>query len=459
MVYADPNDTGSVSRYSWLILLIFVFGLLLQLFLTERSWIGGDQINLLRLGWSYAQTGELMPFAKAKAGAGAIPGVFQQLLVGLPLKIVPHYQSPMIFITLFHVVAGLLLLRVVRQGLGEQFALVFFLLYWLSPWRLYHSGFLWEPQYMFLPAALHLWACWNQRTTGKFLHSVLLAASLVLAMQIHNSFFLLVLLTIIFLVRKQLRLHWPGVLFGVILGSITLLPTILALFSGNTPPVSESSGFFGAGLVKVLPTLKGAWYWIRLGSLDIGTPFAGIVFFRDEWATNTAFGMQSQIVLRVLQGLSFLTVLVALRASWWFFGLTFQRFRRRQQNVEASPTTPEASTHPYKGNWFRAYCSSAFFALVASAALAPITLQGWQVIVALHAACVPVAAWMLDLKTRHRNRFRVLLVGTVCLQLLLTIIMGTGNPIFRQTANLPEKLQLEENRPLLEIIPSANEGP
>lgn len=450
MFFSESDPAQPVVQFKRWVLFIFAIGLLLQFFLSERSWIGGDQINLLRLGWSFAETGELLPFAKAKAGAGAIPGVFQQLLVGLPLRIIPHYQSPLIFIAIFHVVAGFLVLRVVRQGLGEQLALIFFFLYWLSPWRLYHSAFLWEPQYMFLPAAVHLWACYHQRQGGRFVHSVVLAASLILAMQIHNSFFLLVLLTGILLFRKQLRLHWPGIVLGSLIGSVTLLPSVLAIISGNMPPVSESSGFLGAGLVKVAPTLKGAWYWIRLGSLDIGNPYAEIVFFRSEHTQ-----LWSQILLRTLQALSFLTVLVGIRASWWFFGLSLQRFRRKQKARDAQISTPNTSANLYKDNWFRPYCSSTFFALVGSAALAPITLQGWQVIVAFHAACVPVAAWLLYVKEARPKSFQVLLPTLFVLQLLLTLLIGFGNPIFRRTESLPQKLELEENLPLRDIVPSS----
>ena len=32
-----------------------------------------------------------------------------------------------------------------RQAVGTKHAAVFLLVYWLSPWRLYHSGFVWEP--------------------------------------------------------------------------------------------------------------------------------------------------------------------------------------------------------------------------------------------------------------------------------------------------------------------------
>ena len=75
-----------------------------------------------------------------------------------------------------------------------------------------------------------------------------------------------------------------------------------------------------------------------------------------------------------------------------------------------------------------------------AAALSPITLQGWQVIVALHAALLPVAAWLnYRIATDDRSLARIgIAVATVSIAVMATI--GTGNRIFRP-GGAPEELR------------------
>ena len=61
------------------------------------------------------------------------------------------------------------------------------LLYWLNPWQLYFASFLWNPNYLFLFGAVHLWSALAQRERARFWPSFLHAAGLVLAFQIHAS--------------------------------------------------------------------------------------------------------------------------------------------------------------------------------------------------------------------------------------------------------------------------------
>ena len=81
--------------------------------------------------------------------------------------------------------------RTLRRVFSPRERVLFAVLYWLNPWRAYFSGFLWNPNYLFLFGALHLWACLAQRQRARFLASFLLGAGLLLAFQIHASFLLL----------------------------------------------------------------------------------------------------------------------------------------------------------------------------------------------------------------------------------------------------------------------------
>ncbi len=417
---------------------VIAVGLLIQIFLGARSWIGGDQVTLLRLGEDFAATGHLHPIAKAMSGGGAIPGSLLQILIGLPLMIWRDYHAPLIMIGLFDLAAVLLLVAVAREALGERFALLFAVLYWLSPWRTYHSGFLWEPTFIFLPAALHLWSCWKLRDRAAFLPSMLLAASLVWAVQIHGSFLVLVIITPILLLRRRIRLGISGAVVGMLLGGLTLVPTLLAWLDGTLPSSLPREGFIGYGLVKVAPLLKGVIYWFRLGSLDIGDPLKQTVFLDSGWRAAHSWGNLAAIGVYILWSLLVLTIALSIWCSWWFF---------RSRRVAAPDDAREASRA-----WIRDYAGAALIALLCSAALAPFTLQGWHVIVALHAACMPAAVWGVDHWEKVTGRFRPVVAGIIVLQIATIVVVGFGNAIFRFDATpreLGERGNLEVLRPIL----------
>src|ERR1044072_176041 len=92
---------------------IFAAGLALSAVMVARSQVGGDQLNLLAPVWR-------------------------------------DFRAPAVVVLAFHVLAFLVLDRSLCRVLspGERVLLAVF--YWLSPWRLYHSGFLWNPNYLLL---------------------------------------------------------------------------------------------------------------------------------------------------------------------------------------------------------------------------------------------------------------------------------------------------------------------
>ena len=429
--------TVAISNYRKITIAIVLCGLALQIALVLRSWIGGDQIHMLGLGWQFARTGHLEPFSKMMSGAGANPGVLLQVLVGAPLALLPHFRSPLALIVLFDLVALALLWSLLRRALGERFAMIYIGLYWLSPWRLYHSSFLWEPQYLFLPAAVHLWSCWKLREEARLIPSAFLAASIVLALQLHNSFAILLFSTIVLAVRGRIRLHAGGVALGILFGSITLLPTIVAVIGGTLPAARESQGYFGWGLLHIYPVLKGLLYWPRLGSLDVGIPLAQTLYLE-----SAAEHPVMSIVARAMQVAAVATIIPAVLASWWYF-------RTLIRGRETPP--PVATGKEITFEWFREYALATLVALLVAAALSPIVLQGWQVIIAMHAALLPIVFW-LDARAAPDDR-RLAWIGpavaVIAIGMMMTI--GTGNRIFRP-GEIPEDLR--KNHPeLLEIIP------
>jgi hypothetical protein len=192
--------------------------------------------------------------------------------------------------------------------------------------------------------------------------------------------------------------------------------------------------------------LKGAWYWFRLGSLDIGNPLAQTVYTSGEWVDAHSGGAAARLGVRALQAIAFLTVIVSLVANWWYMRPLWRKWRKKEEVAETSQATDPAF------EWFRFYAVNCFFALIIAAGLSPITLQGWMVIIALHAAMLPVAFWFHRQRDEARRWRRPLLIGILVMQVVLIAVIGTGNSIFRRGA-LPDELNREENRSLLRIIP------
>ena len=136
------KDKGSCRSLDILAIpTVFILGISIQLFLISRSWLHGDQIILLKIGLDYAETGRLAAVSKFASGGVPVPGCLLQLLVGLPLAIWPDYRAPVVFIGLLKLMSALLLANIFLIETGSRFTFLFLIIYWLSPWRFYHSGF------------------------------------------------------------------------------------------------------------------------------------------------------------------------------------------------------------------------------------------------------------------------------------------------------------------------------
>jgi hypothetical protein len=293
---------------------LLLTGVIIQAWLGSRGGIGGDQYVLFDLGLDYLEEGRLSAVGKGMSGGGFIPGSLLQLLIGVPFSVWRDYRSPVVLIGLFHLLAAVVSTLAVRRAAGPRAALFFLTLWWLSPWRLYHSGILWEPAYVVLPAALHLAACWGLRERAGALWTALLVGTLVLTFQLHGSFLFLVVLTGVLFLRKVIRLQWKGGLLGAAVGGVTLIPTMAAFFAGTLPSPAPSNSFIGYGLVTVAPLIKSFVYWFRLGSLDIGRRLKGVVFLDEGWAGAGSLSLFAKGAAAALVLLASASILIAVAA-------------------------------------------------------------------------------------------------------------------------------------------------
>ncbi|MBD3298995.1 MAG: hypothetical protein GF341_10090 [candidate division Zixibacteria bacterium] len=421
---------NSRSSRFWLAAVV-VCGLLLQTWLFVRSWLSGDQLVLLQLGLDFVSTHDLKAVAKGMSGSGHLPGGLLQLVIGVPLLIYPHFKSPNVVVFLSHIAALWIFIRVLRPSVSPIFLVIFAGLYWLSPWRLYHAGFLWEPSLLYLPAAAHLWACWRSRDTRAIVPSFILGLLMTATLQLHASFLILVVLTVLLWVGRRIRVHLLAAGAGLIVGGLTLIPTIIAWYQGTLPGVNPSDGFVGRGLVYVFPLLKGVLYWIRFISSDAGSTIKTTMFMRGEWGDGSAC---RAIVSAVVYGLFYAgtaSILLCVPAVYRFVRDHLTHWNKRVHEPMA---------------WLMQYALYALGAMLVAVALSPVTTQSWHVILILPAACLSASYWFEQQWMNGRALMRYAIIALIVIRIPLTITFGLGHDRYRK-------------RPLSEFVDEANISP
>jgi len=382
---ADPRR----RRFDPVVAAVFVLGLLLSLLLALRSQVGGDQLNLLARGWLLLARGEWLPYGNPSSSGGAVPGGVTALLVAAPMAVWRHHRAAVLGLLLTQVLAFALLDCWLREALPRRQRRLFAVVYWLSPWRLLLSGFLWNPGYLLLIGAVHAWSAWRQREQAAFWPSFALALALGLGFQIHPSVTLLGAATMLLLFTGHVRLRWSGVAAGLLVSAATLVPWALAVWrEPKLLPVSE--GFPFRGLLLVFPLVRGILYWLRHGSLELPQAEARFDFtpeLGDAWARP------ADLFANGLVGwVGTATILLPLLANLWLW----RRLRRRG--------LAELLGVGLGGRaWVAGYVRVCFVAALLTYAAAPTTVMWWQGVSLLHAALLPLALWAGALARRRRR--------------------------------------------------------
>ena len=406
-----------MTRPLRLVAAILCTGAALQVLLWSRQWIYGDQYALLLAGIGVLETGDLPPFAKTMSGGGRVPGALLPLLVAAPLQVWADYRAPGLLIGLSHVAAAAVLAACIGRALGVRFLAAYLAVYWLSPWRLYHAGFVWEPAYLFLPAALHLASAYRLRERPHAGWSLLHAANLTLALQLHGSFLVLALLTAGLAAVRRIRLDVRGCVLGVLAGALTLIPTAQAFVAGALPQILPGrTDELARPLIALVNLPKSLAYWWRLGSLNIGRRLDQTVY-AEAAASETGSALASGLT-EIVIALSTVSVAVAVFASWRYF--------RRHPSFE--PDDPDRTS---SAEWLRAYAGWCLAALCVAATVSPVPVQGWHVVIAFHAACLPVAAWIHAAFTARSPLPRAAAAGFVLLEVIVALMLAFGHPMYR----------------------------
>jgi hypothetical protein len=405
------NPQTSASGAARTVAAIFLAGFAISVLMLWRSQVAGDQLNLLARGWLLVDEGRWIPYGNPMSTGGKSPGGITSLLVGLPLFLWRDHRAPSALVLLFHLGAYLLLDRTLRRILSPRERVLLALLYWLNPWRLYFSAFLWNPNYLFLFGALHLWSSLRQHTESHFWASFVHALCLGLAVQIHASTLLLAVASLLLWWRGYFKAHWTGLFLGGALAALPLIPWAIDLAANPTILTEADKGFPGRGLLLVFPLVRGLLYWLRYASLAVPERIATLQF-ADLLGTDPWLGRSLTIVFRTLPAV---TLLGALLAN--------ARLLRRGARWLTRQARPDLGAH----SWLKGYAVLCLTAAVIVFSLSPTTIMMWQGLILFHAAILPVILWGGSLARSRRAGWLatgVPLYTVVNLALLVGIALG-----------------------------------
>ena len=417
----------------WVLLAV---GLALSALMVARQQVGGDQLNLLARGWLLADQGRFISYGNPMSSGGKAPGGATTLLVALPLRLWPDFRAPALVILAFHALAFLVLDRALGRVFTPRERVLFAIFYWLSPWRLYHSGFLWNPNYLFLFSAGHLATALAQREQPRFWASFAHSAALALAFQVHASFLLLFVASLLLWWRGYFKPHWAGIVAGGLVASLPLVPW--ALDVAREPEIAAAGkGFLGRGLLLVFPLLRGVLYLLRYGSLSLGEKMGRFDF-------TATLGPEADVWLHPLVTALAVALGVATLAIPIFGAV---RLWRRVRGRWRRRLPPEASDRA----WLRGYVVWCFVAALAVFSLSPTTIMSWQGLILFHAAVIPpvLALGALERLSAWSRRVRRGIWVYAGLEVALGLALAFGSPLYRCGGRGEMRLALRHDSSML----------
>jgi len=420
-VDATGQDRAHDPRYAitavwWL---IFLAGLVVSLAMVFRSQVEGDTLNMLARGWRFAFAGEWLQYGLPTSAGGKSPGGLLSLLVGMPLLLWPDFRAPALVVWLLGVAGYLILDRIVVRVLGPSSRLAFAALYWLSPWRIYFTSFLWNPNYMFFFGALHLWVAYSLRRTRRFWPSLVLVLIVGMTVQLHMSAMVLAAMFLMLWWRGLVKLSWSGVATGALLTAASLVPW-LQLIVERPELIPGGASFPFRSLLLIQPALRGVMYMIRYPSLALPRQVYAL-----DLIPGTGDDVASSVLSLVLVGLGWLTVMVPLCA--------YRRFLQRARGSWRRRAWPENDR-----GWLRGYLLWSLVGALLAFAASPTSIMFWQGFPAFHVA-VLVTAFVVGVvfRTRRATKLYGVLLAWAALSLLVAGVLGKSSTLFQRAQPPP----------------------
>lgn len=417
---ATTRDSVGQVFDPW-ILLIFSFGFALSVVMAWNSYTSHDQILLLARGWQLAFEGDLVFVGMPMSGGGFVPGALTSLLVGVPLMAWSDPRAPSFLVLGLHAVAYLLLDRVVARTLGAEERRLFALLFWLNPWRLYHSASLWTPNLLVVLGAVHFWTMLALRKRPRFWPSLLHVLLLGAAAQIHPSVLLLVVASGVLWMRGLFRLNFLAVGLAALLIGLSLVPWLALVIAD--PGLLPLQGDRPYRLLQPLHgLLRGIGYWLRLSSFYVSGTIRCLDF-------SALIGPVAWRVLKpATAALLALVGAVSLLLPLWSNYRFWRRPARRRVRLRGSGRSGRA--------WVESVARWTFLAAVVVFVISPTTIMSWQALGLLHATVlVSVLQLGILLRSQWQASVRRAVSAYGVAACFLCLLVAFGSPIYRSTGD------------------------
>ncbi|MGE0616673.1 MAG: hypothetical protein AB7P04_13645 [Bacteriovoracia bacterium] len=208
------------------VLWIFALGVALRVFMSFRIHFGTDDIAIYHQALDLYLDGHLSPVgARVVYSNTQIPGALQSLLMGLPLFLSGGMpQGPAVFLALWNSAALAVIYVWVRELFPRLERLPLAGWVFLCPWSLAFIE-LWNPSFLPLFSALFFFALWRlEQKPGNHWAALTAAACVMACLQLHLSFVVLAALLGLWILRHWRNASWMGLVGGVALGGLTLVP-------------------------------------------------------------------------------------------------------------------------------------------------------------------------------------------------------------------------------------------
>lgn len=387
-----------------------------------------DIDQMLSKGAAWVHTGKLICYGnKASAGMGNIPGCLSSLAVGLPFLISETPQAVLAWIIFSQFLAFGIVWPIFRRHYSWPVLALFSVYYFLSQWRL-EQVYIWNPAYLFLPAALHLRSSYESRSNPSFLWSFINVLAIGYAVQFHLSAILLAGASIALFATRKVRVHWTGVAVASVIVLTSLIPYYFEIQQNAavSPAITHSKSYYFRGIALVYPIVKSIWNWITFSS----TGFAYIT------SLNISWNWISIELLRKTLELLWMPIAYLIAAATIGFSLfyNFVFVKRAIRTYRRVPGPGSRSAGPGSDfSWLDHYAWILFVTIIVFTAASPLTLLHWHILIAYFATLIPLLNFA-EQQAQHK-KFELLLLAMATFLTLHAIWISVESKDFRWDAN------------------------
>ncbi len=434
------SSTRATTAVWWA---VFLAGVAWSIVMALRCQVHGDALNMLVRGWELAHEGVWMPYGLPTSAGGFSPGGLMAALVGLPLAVWADYRAVAMLTVALHAGTFLWMARAVGPALGRTGRWLLLVVLWIDPWRMVFSTHPWNPNFMLPLGMVHLATAVSMRHRRVAWATCVHALTVGLGVQLHTSFAVLAVLSLMLWATGTVRIHWGGFAAAVAVGLATLAPWFAAV--ANDPSLLPGhEGFPFRGLLYAFPVLRGVLYWLKLGSLSLPSRLTAFDFTPDLGGAADAVLTPAATAVAIA---GHVTIVVAGWATW---RLVRRMWRTRLWRGPA-PAGPRA--------WLERYVALAAAAALVSFAVSPTTVMFWQLFVVQHAIAIAVVLPVTALaRTAVGGRVRRAAVVWAVLAMLLVVAITFGAPLYRHGGRRAVALELRHDHPMLHELGMVRHG-